>query len=61
MQRRNAIVAGGIGYSAPVFIERASGARLTDVDGNTFIDFAGGIGTMNVGHAQPDVVAAAAA
>ncbi len=61
MQRRNAIVAGGIGYSAPVFIERASGARLTDVDGNTFIDFAGGIGTMNVGHAQPDVVAAVTA
>ena len=35
------------------------GATLTDVDGNTFIDFAGGVGTLNVGHNHPDVVAAA--
>jgi 4-aminobutyrate aminotransferase/(S)-3-amino-2-methylpropionate transaminase len=59
MQRRDAVVAAGIGYSAPIFVERASGARLTDVDGNTFIDFAGGIGTLNVGHCHPSVVAAA--
>ena len=32
---------------------------ITDVDGNTFIDFAGGVGTLNVGHSHPDVVAAA--
>ena len=32
---------------------------LTDVDGNSFIDFAGGVGTLNVGHSHPDVVAAA--
>ena len=32
---------------------------LTDVDGNTFIDFAGGVGCLNVGHSHPDVVAAA--
>jgi 4-aminobutyrate aminotransferase/(S)-3-amino-2-methylpropionate transaminase len=31
---------------------------LTDVDGNTFIDFAGGVGCLNVGHAHPRVVAA---
>ncbi len=35
----------------------ARGALLTDVDGNVLIDFAGGIGTLNVGHANPEVVA----
>ena len=39
----------------PIFVERASGATMTDVDGNTFIDFTGGIGVMNVGHADPAV------
>ena len=33
-----------------------AGALLTDVDGNVLIDFAGGIGTLNVGHANPEVV-----
>src|SRR6476646_204161 len=37
----------------------ASGATLTDVDGNTFIDFAGGVGCLNVGHSHPRVVEAA--
>jgi 4-aminobutyrate aminotransferase / (S)-3-amino-2-methylpropionate transaminase / 5-aminovalerate transaminase len=44
----------------PIFIERASGSTVTDVDGNTFIDFTGGIGVMNVGHAQGDVTRAVA-
>ncbi len=43
----------------PIFAAQAEGARLTDVDGNTFLDFAGGIGVLNVGHAAPPVVAAA--
>src|SRR5207249_7835960 len=34
------------------------GATLTDVDGNTFIDFAGGVGCLNVGYSHPKVVAA---
>ena len=42
----------------PVFVERGSGARVTDVDGNTFLDFAGGIGCLNVGHSHPRVVTA---
>src|SRR5207342_2600211 len=33
--------------------------RLTDVDGNTFIDFTGGVGCLNVGHSHPTVIAAA--
>jgi 4-aminobutyrate aminotransferase/(S)-3-amino-2-methylpropionate transaminase len=56
--RRNAAVAAGVANGSPVFAERAAGATLIDLDGNAFIDFAGGIGTLNVGHAHPEVVAA---
>ena len=42
----------------PVFPASGSGAWITDVDGNRYLDFAGGIGTMNVGHSHPAVVAA---
>ncbi|HBL28069.1 MAG TPA: 4-aminobutyrate--2-oxoglutarate transaminase [Acidobacteria bacterium] len=61
MARREAAVARGVGHSTPVAVESASGARVTDVDGNVLLDFAGGIGTLNVGHCHPDVVAAARA
>ncbi len=57
--RRDAAIPRGIGHSTPVYARSASGALVTDVDGNVFIDFAGGIGTLNVGHANPDVVQAA--
>jgi 4-aminobutyrate aminotransferase/(S)-3-amino-2-methylpropionate transaminase len=59
--RRDTAVPRGIGHSTPVYAESARGALLTDVDGNVFIDFAGGIGTLNAGHARPEVVRAAAA
>lgn len=59
MEARKQHVPLGIFNSTPVFIESARGALLTDVDGNTFIDFAGGIGVMNVGHCNPHVVEAA--
>ena len=42
----------------PIVAAEARGATLTDVDGNTFIDFAGGVGCLNVGHAHPHVVEA---
>jgi glutamate-1-semialdehyde 2,1-aminomutase len=42
----------------PRFIARAQGARITDVDGNTWIDYVGSWGPMIVGHAHPQVVAA---
>ena len=57
--RRDAAVPRGIGHSTPVYARSARGATLTDVDGNVFLDFAGGIGTLNVGHANPEVVRAA--
>jgi 4-aminobutyrate aminotransferase/(S)-3-amino-2-methylpropionate transaminase len=43
----------------PVVAHEARGACITDLDGNTFIDFTGGVGCVNVGHAHPQVVAAA--
>jgi 4-aminobutyrate aminotransferase/(S)-3-amino-2-methylpropionate transaminase len=43
----------------PVFIRSAKNAILEDIDGNRFIDFAGGIGVLNTGHNHPKVVAAA--
>lgn len=49
------------GLSIPsnrVFVKRAEGALLYDVDGNTFIDFAGGIGCLNSGHSAPRIVEA---
>ncbi len=44
----------------PIYPASGSGAEITDVDGNTYLDFAGGIGTLNVGHSHPAVVAAIA-
>ena len=47
------------GVSTPkLVVERASGARVTDVDGRTFLDFAGGIACQNTGHGFAPVVAA---
>lgn len=43
----------------PMSIQRARGATIEDVDGNVYIDFFGGAGVMNVGHANPDVLRAA--
>jgi 4-aminobutyrate aminotransferase/(S)-3-amino-2-methylpropionate transaminase len=57
-QRRNAAVARGLSHATPVYVAQAEGAVLEDVDGNRFIDFAGGIGCLNVGHRRPEVTAA---
>lgn len=42
----------------PIFAATACGSTITDVDGNVFIDFAGGVGVMNVGHSHPKVLEA---
>ncbi len=42
----------------PIFVKRAKGAIIEDVEGKTYIDFAGGIGVVNVGHCNEKVVAA---
>ncbi len=58
MTRREAAVPRGVSHSVPVFATSAEGVRVTDVDGNVYLDLAGGIGVMNVGHSAPSVVAA---
>jgi 4-aminobutyrate aminotransferase / (S)-3-amino-2-methylpropionate transaminase / 5-aminovalerate transaminase len=52
-------VASPLALTFPVVAAEARGATITDVDGNTFIDFAGGVGCLNVGHSHPQVVQAA--
>jgi 4-aminobutyrate aminotransferase/(S)-3-amino-2-methylpropionate transaminase len=56
--RRQASVPRGIGHLGPVYIADGKGATMTDVDGNEYIDFVGGIGCLNLGHCHPEVVAA---
>jgi 4-aminobutyrate aminotransferase/(S)-3-amino-2-methylpropionate transaminase len=58
MKRREAAVPRGPFHATPVFAARAEGAVIEDVDGNTFIDFAGGIGCLNTGHRPVEITAA---
>jgi 4-aminobutyrate aminotransferase/(S)-3-amino-2-methylpropionate transaminase len=58
LARRAAAVPHGLGKATDVVVERAEGALVHDVDGNTFIDFIGGIGALAVGHCPPAVVEA---
>jgi 4-aminobutyrate aminotransferase/(S)-3-amino-2-methylpropionate transaminase len=59
MKRRIAAVPPGPFHVSPVFVERANGATVTDVDGNVLLDFAGGLGCLNAGYGNPAVVEAA--
>jgi 4-aminobutyrate aminotransferase/(S)-3-amino-2-methylpropionate transaminase len=59
LELRQKYVPRGISYSTQIFVKEAKGAVITDVDGNQFIDFAGGIGVINVGHCHEKVVSAA--
>ncbi len=58
LARRDAAMPPGAARLTPIAIARAHGATMTDVDGNTFLDFAGGIGMLAVGHTPANVVAA---
>jgi 4-aminobutyrate aminotransferase/(S)-3-amino-2-methylpropionate transaminase len=59
LERKERVVADPLSIYHNLVIERGQGATLTDVDGNTFIDFTGGVGCLNVGHSHPRVVEAA--
>ncbi len=59
-ERESRAVAEPLRGHLPVFAERAENATITDVDGNVLVDFAGGVGVINVGHAHPVVVEAVA-
>jgi 4-aminobutyrate aminotransferase / (S)-3-amino-2-methylpropionate transaminase / 5-aminovalerate transaminase len=58
LARKERVVADPLSIFLPVVIDHGEGATLTDVDGNTFIDFTGGVGCLNVGHSNPRVVEA---
>ena len=57
-ERKEQVVADPLGLYLPIMIAEGNGAIVTDVDGNSFVDFTGGVGCLNVGHAHPRVVAA---
>jgi 4-aminobutyrate aminotransferase/(S)-3-amino-2-methylpropionate transaminase len=59
LARKERVVADPLSVHLPVVAAEGRGATLTDVDGNTFIDFTGGVGCLNVGHSHPRVVEAA--
>src|SRR6266853_2155609 len=60
MARRQEFVARGVASTMNVFAAKADGAIIEDVDGNQYIDFAGGIGAMNLGHSRSEVTKAIA-
>ncbi len=62
LQRQSELESNARSYprSVPIAIEEGRGATMKDVDGNTFVDFFGGAGVLNVGHGNPAVLAAAA-
>jgi 4-aminobutyrate aminotransferase/(S)-3-amino-2-methylpropionate transaminase len=58
LERKAKVVADPLDIHAPVVIDHALGARVTDVDGNTVLDFSGGLGCHIVGYSHPKVVEA---
>jgi 4-aminobutyrate aminotransferase / (S)-3-amino-2-methylpropionate transaminase / 5-aminovalerate transaminase len=59
LERKERVIAEPLSIYLPLVIAEGAGATLTDVDGNTFIDFTGGIGCLAVGHSHARVVEAA--
>src|SRR5205814_5367648 len=59
LARKERVVAEPLSVLLPIVVAETSGATVTDVDGNVFLDFTGGVGCLNVGHSNPHVVAAA--
>lgn len=56
LKRRREAVPRGVASAFPIFAERAENAELWDVEGKRYVDFAGGIGTLNTGHRHPQVM-----
>jgi 4-aminobutyrate aminotransferase / (S)-3-amino-2-methylpropionate transaminase / 5-aminovalerate transaminase len=59
LERKARVIANAKTIAIPIVAQEGRGATLTDVDGNVFIDFTGGVGCLNVGHAHPRVLEAA--
>jgi 4-aminobutyrate aminotransferase / (S)-3-amino-2-methylpropionate transaminase / 5-aminovalerate transaminase len=58
LARKERVVAEPLSVYRELVVAEGRGATITDVDGNTFIDFTGGVGCLNVGHSNPRVVEA---
>lgn len=58
--RRMAAIPQGLANAFPVYADRAEGSEVWDVEGNRFVDFAGGIAVLNTGHRHPKIMAAVA-
>lgn len=58
IERRMSAVPSAISCVYPAVIARGEGAMIEDVDGNRFLDWVGGVGVLNIGYSQPEVVAA---
>ena len=58
LARKERVVADPLDIHAPVVVDHASGAAFTDIDGNTLLDFSGGLGCQLVGYSHPRVVEA---
>ncbi len=56
LERRSKALPAGLAKSTEFCVAKAEGAVVTDVDGNTLLDFAGGIGMMNIGHSNATVI-----
>jgi 4-aminobutyrate aminotransferase/(S)-3-amino-2-methylpropionate transaminase len=57
-ERRSNAVPRGLSHATPIYVAKTEGALLEDVDGNRYIDLAGGIGCLNTGHRAPGVLTA---
>ena len=58
LERRKEAVIGAIQCGYPCVISRGEGAMFEDVDGNRFLDWIGGVGVLNIGYSQPEIVEA---
>ena len=58
IDRRAAATATAVKCVYPVAIERGEGAMVEDLDGNIFLDWVGGVGVLNVGYSQPELIPA---
>jgi 4-aminobutyrate aminotransferase / (S)-3-amino-2-methylpropionate transaminase / 5-aminovalerate transaminase len=59
IERKERVVAGPLSLTHPIVVSEARGSTIIDVDGNTFVDFTGGVGCLNAGHSHPRIVEAA--
>src|SRR5439155_2848547 len=58
LDRKSRVVCDPLDIQVPVVIDHGEGARFTDVDGNTWLDFSSGLGCQLVGYSHPKVVEA---